>query len=156
MLFVDRVGCLEVTIMKHAAALMPLSAVHEAALELAVHISEATDEASIASLMKNLPSRFEREFERHLQLEESTLLRELEEAGEAELVQRALAEHRDLRDLLAQVASGNRDSLTLFWIALHAHVRFEERELFRIAERVLPGAFLDRPLLSAAPDPTRS
>ena len=67
-------------------------------------------------------------------------------------MQRALAEHRNLRHLIAQIASGDRDSPKLYWIALHARVRFEERELLRTAGMVLPGSFLNQPLVgSAAP-----
>ena len=132
--------------MKHPPGLMPLSAAHDAALRLAVQIAESRDDASIVALMESVPATFAREIEPHLVEEESTLLRKLDEAGEDELVQRTLAEHRNLRDLVAQISAGDRDSLQLFWIALHALVRFEEREVFRVAEAVLPDAVLNRPL----------
>lgn len=132
--------------MSHPIALMPLSAAHDAALCLSLRIAEERDEASIAGLMNSVPATFAREIEPHLLEEERVLLSRLDEAGETELVQRTLAEHQNLRDLVAQISSGNRDSLQLFWIALHALVRFEERELFRVAEAILPDTVLNQPL----------
>ena len=58
-------------------------------------------------------------------------------------VEQTLAEHRLLRDLAARIASGDTASLKPFGVALHDHVRFEERQLFVTAEATLPASYLD-------------
>ncbi|MBS0545222.1 MAG: hypothetical protein JSR40_15990 [Proteobacteria bacterium] len=132
--------------MRHPVALQQLSETHQLALELAEQISRAKDDASIERLMTTVPAVFQRVLEPHLAIEESALLARLDAAGQEEIVRYTLDEHRNLRILAGRIASGDNDSLQDFWITLHALVRFEERELFRIAEAVLPQAVLDHRL----------
>lgn len=131
--------------MKRRAALMQLSREHHTALVLTQRIAQAGDEATMGRLMQAVPSMFERELEPHFQVEETTLLPRLEALGETVLVQRAHAEHRELRDLAARIATGDSTALKPFGVLLRAHVRFEERDLFPTAETVLPAAYLDEP-----------
>lgn len=129
--------------MELPVALRQFSQAHQAALDLAQQISRARDAASISRLMASVPTTFQRELEPHFAAEEAVLLPQLEAAGEEELVRRTLDEHHNLRSLAAQIASGDGASLQLFWIALHALIRFEERQLFQVAGAVLPAALLD-------------
>ncbi len=129
--------------MKRRPALLQLSRDHHTALVLAQRIAKAADEAAVGRLLASVPAFFERELEPHFQTEEATLLPRLEAAGETALVARTLDEHRLLRSLAARLADGDNTSLKPFGDALNSHVRFEERELFVTAERVLPADFLD-------------
>lgn len=129
--------------MKRRAALLQLSREHHTALVLTQRIAQAGDAAAISELMESVTTIFRRELDPHFRAEEAALLPHLEAAGESGIVRRTLEEHRELRRLAARIASGDSASLKPFGIALNAHVRFEERELFATAEAVLPPAFLD-------------
>lgn len=129
--------------MKRRAALLKLSREHHTALVLTQCIAKVSDASAIAGLMESVPAMFRRELEPHFLAEEQNLLPRLKAAGEIELVRRTLEEHRLLRGLAAQIASGHSASLKPFGVALNAHVRFEERELFAAAEALLPSAFLN-------------
>ena len=131
--------------MKRRAALLKLSREHHAALVLGQRIAKAQDAASINDLMEWVPTVFRNELEPHFRAEEAALLPRLEAVGESALRRRTLDEHRLLRELAARIAAGDRHSLKPFGLALNAHVRFEERELFAVAEAVLPAGFLDAP-----------
>lgn len=128
--------------MKRSPALLKLSREHHTALSLALRI-ERGDNA--VALMADLPTIFRNELEPHFQEEENALLPRLQAAGEEALVSRTLAEHAQIRQLVAQIAGGDTASLQPFGELLRAHVRFEERELFVTAERVLPADYLSNP-----------
>lgn len=81
-----------------------------------------------------LVARFRAELEPHFQLEEDGLLQAMDRAGETRLVQRTLAEHERMRELIAQ---NRTDDLGRFANLLTAHIRFEEQELFERAQRTL-------------------
>lgn len=138
--------------MKRRAALLQLSRDHHTALVLAQRIARAADETAVATLMTTVPATFSREIEPHFLCEEGGLLPRLEAAGKGGLVRRTLEEHRTLRELVARIAAGDRTCLKAFGSALHDHVRFEERELFAVAEAVLPAEFLDRAAPAADED----
>jgi hemerythrin-like domain-containing protein len=72
----------------------------------------------------------------HFEVEEGLLLPSIEAVGEVELAQRVRADHARLRALCAR-AGADRDGLRQFGELLRQHVRFEESELFPIAERML-------------------
>ncbi len=131
--------------MKRRPALLQLSCEHHAALVLAKRIAAADGADAIAAQMRSTAEVFARELEPHFQAEEADLLPRLVAAGETAIVEQTLAEHRLLRDLAARIASGDTASLKPFGIALHDHVRFEERLLFVTAEATLPASYLDDP-----------
>jgi hemerythrin-like domain-containing protein len=128
--------------MKRSPALLKLSREHHTALSLALRIERGGDAATQAALLAALPLIFRNELEPHFQEEENALLPQLRQAGEEMLVDRTLAEHGQLRQLVEQIAGGDLASLQPFGELLRAHVRFEERELFLAAERVLPADYL--------------
>lgn len=123
--------------MKRSAALRQLSREHHTALSLALRIAKAADAAARATLLATVPTLFRGELEPHFQEEERDLLPRLADAGEAALVERTLAEHAQLRALAAAIAAGEEAALAPFGRLLQAHVRFEERELFAVAEERL-------------------
>lgn len=124
--------------MKRAPALQQLSREHHTALSLALRIAKAGDDGVRADLMRRVPGLFAAELEPHFQEEEGRLLPQLAAAGEAALVERTLAEHAEMRAQVARLAAGEADALAPFGRLLQAHVRFEERELFVVAEQRLP------------------
>lgn len=129
--------------MKRSPALLKLSREHHTALSLALRIEKATDAAAQDILLATLPGLFRGELEPHFQEEEKALLPQLAQAGEAALVARTLEEHRQIRDLVGRMVDGDHASLPAFGALLRAHVRFEERELFVVAQQVLPANYLE-------------
>jgi hypothetical protein len=124
--------------MKRDARLHPLSSDHHHALVLArkAHRAAASAEAStIADAARAVREAFERELDPHFRIEEELLLPALEVAGEHEAVRRTLEDHASLRGGLE--ALGSAKGLADFASRLEAHVRFEERELFEIAQSKL-------------------
>lgn len=127
--------------MKRDPALRNLSNEHHQGLVLAKRAKKAacTDDAQQA--WNEIRSRFATEMEPHFQDEETGLLPALERAGEAELVKRTLDEHIALRRLIGE---NSVESMIRFAGLLEQHIRFEERELFEAAQRVLTPAELDK------------
>ncbi|KAB2927380.1 MAG: hemerythrin domain-containing protein [Dechloromonas sp.] len=123
--------------MKRSPALRQLSREHHTALSLALRIAKANDTVAREALLASVPRLFNDELEPHFQEEERSLLPQLATAGEMALVARTLAEHAQMRALAAAIAIGNASALAPFGELLQAHVRFEERELFAVAERRL-------------------
>lgn len=130
--------------MKRSDSLLKLSREHHGALVLAKRAQGfgATPGAAAEVFMAQLVATFADELDPHFQAEENTLLPALQAAGESALVKRTLAEHAELRGLIEAVARRDPPALPRFGVALAAHVRFEERELFPAAEAVLAPASL--------------
>ena len=129
--------------MKRCESLALLSREHHAALVLAKKLAATHSGCGdYDGLLAAVPRRFDRELAPHFRLEEQALLPLLTAAGEIELVARTLREHADLRELIRRIRAGDRACLHLFGTKLDAHVRFEERELFPVAETVLTPAAL--------------
>ena len=136
--------------MKRSPALQQLSRQHHPALVLALRIAKADDAAVLAELLAAVPAVFRDELAPHFAAEEATLLPRLAVAGAGDLVARTLAEHERMHALVAAIEAGDGVALKNFGELLQAHVRFEERELFVVAEALLPADFLDAP--AATPD----
>lgn len=125
--------------MKRSPFLRDLSRDHHTALSLANRIAKAEDGA-LATLARDVAKSFDLDLEPHFRREEEDLLVKLSAAGEAPLVRRTLADHGRLRELASRLAGGDASVLKGFGRELHDHVRFEERELFPVAEALLGGA----------------
>ena len=94
----------------------------------------------MVALAQRIVLLFETELEPHFQEEELDLLPLLAASGERELVTRTLDDHEALRKWITRLATargGDGEALSAFGIALAAHVRFEERELFEQAQGCL-------------------
>ena len=85
----------------------------------------------------HVEASFIEELEPHFDIEESLIGKPLEERGEATLAKRLLDEHRALRAFFHPGAGRDASDLGRFGNLLERHIRFEERELFEVAQRVL-------------------
>ncbi|CAG4883368.1 protein of unknown function [Georgfuchsia toluolica] len=128
--------------MKRCSSLAWLSRQHHVTLVLAKHAQRTGTDSTEATrqLMAHAVEIFERELEPHFHVEEETLLPSLTAAGETDRVRRTPDEHKELRCLTSRLRAGDAASLRRFGDILEAHARFEERELFAVAESVLAPA----------------
>ncbi|MEA2124445.1 MAG: hypothetical protein QOI80_1227 [Solirubrobacteraceae bacterium] len=134
--------------MKRSPALTPLSHDHQHALEAALRLRRADAESAAAAVTRFL-AFFEREGRGHFELEEEVLLPVLpaDDAEWGPAVERVHADHAAIRREADALAVGGGPSLTAVRALgrrLHDHVRFEERQLFEVAERRLSAEELSR------------
>ncbi len=116
--------------------LRDLSSEHHQALGLAREIKNVgQDKAAIHALIARVAKVFKEELLPHFEVEEQAILPELQKAGETILVERTIADHVELKRLVA--ALDEQGNLQKFSECLKAHVRFEERELFEVCQRAL-------------------
>jgi hypothetical protein len=131
--------------MKRSVHLHGLSSDHHHALVLAKRIREAADAGWLdAAHAAEVRRRYDEELAPHFAIEEEELLPALELAGQADVADRTLHEHRDLRGHIAAAEAGDLPRLAAFAALLEAHVRFEERDLFTACEALLPSDVLER------------
>ncbi|MFZ2971713.1 MAG: hemerythrin domain-containing protein [Ferribacterium limneticum] len=126
--------------MKRHAALQQLSREHHHALKLSRLARFASDSGhalAIAEAAEKIVETFAEALENHFQSEEKDLLPALAAVGAGELVARTLAEHAELRDLNRRLAEPDSELLARFATLLYDHVRFEEREVFETAQKLL-------------------
>lgn len=127
--------------MKRNPALQPLSREHHTALSLAKSCVRAAQSGNF-DLMSLACQRaiqaYADELEPHFHIEEARLLPLLfGNAAAKPLVNRTLADHQQLRDLIEALRHNDAVALENFGKCLSAHVRFEERELFPALEDFL-------------------
>ena len=130
--------------MKRHPVLQPLSDDHHRALILARRLrrTAASDApVDLEALADEVRRTYEADLAPHFAVEEETLLPALRDAGVHALADRTLADHVRIRALIgnAWTDATIRELGTL----LERHVRFEERELFPEAERVLADEVLE-------------
>lgn len=126
--------------MRRHQQLQDLSREHHTALQLALRAKRAAqsgDTAQIAASAAVCVEAFSVELDPHFVIEENELLPALAQHGEHDLVRRTLADHEQLRSLVVQLAQPDAATLHSFAELLNSHVRFEERELFEVAQRYL-------------------
>lgn len=126
--------------MKRHQQLQELSREHHNALKLALHAKRAAlsgDHAQISASASACVDAFGLELNPHFVAEETALLPALLKEGEQDLVRRTLSEHEAMRALVRQLAQPSATILLDFAELLTAHVRFEERELFEVAQQHL-------------------
>ena len=126
--------------MKRCTALRDLSNEHHHGLVLAKRAIKAAGTADEEKVWRGIQTRFAVDLEPHFQIEELVLLPALEQTGEAELVRRTLDDHVELRRLISE---GSAQAMIEFAELLTQHIRFEERELFEVAQQKLSAAELD-------------
>src|SRR5688500_15211706 len=128
--------------MKRSAALAPLSRDHHRALEIALRMRRA-DEATLADVTSRFRSFWSRHGEGHFDIEEQVLVPALpaDDAEWREGCRRMLAEHAEMRRHARALCgpAPSVEGLRQLGQLLHDHIRFEERELFALLERRLPG-----------------
>lgn len=125
--------------MKRHPQLQDLSREHHSALKLARAARRAAESGAdeMVRLARHVADLFARELDPHFRVEEQGILVELADAGHDPLVQRTLREHAELRRLASRIARPDAQTLLRFGDLLATHVRFEERELFEAAQRVM-------------------
>lgn len=126
--------------MKRCQALRPLSVEHQASLALALRLLQAADTATDEALPGWL-QMVDKELTilaPHFTMEEQILVPLLIEAGAGELAARLVSEHLALRAVADASLSDQRTRLRNFAELLRAHVRFEEREVFELAQQMIP------------------
>jgi hemerythrin-like domain-containing protein len=127
--------------MKRSPELAPLSRDHHVALERALRLRRATPDDVKAAVSAFLEF-FAADGARHFEQEESLLLPALP-AEDAELGERVVREHAEVRGLAeALQRDPDLDRAQELGELLTAHVRFEERTLFPRLESALPPARL--------------
>lgn len=122
--------------MKRSAALLALSREHHSALVWAKRAKRGGGDQP-AVTMALLVQVFDKELAPHFAIEEQGLLVGLQRLGKEELVKRTLAEHDALRRAVESLRAGQGAVIEEFGKMLEAHVRFEERELFVVADELL-------------------
>jgi len=126
--------------MKRHPDLLQLSREHYGALKLARDARRAAasrDAGEVAALAQRVVQVFPVELDPHFRVEEQGILLLLAQAGQHGLVARTLADHAELRRLAQALATPDADTLLRFADLLGAHVRFEEREVFEVAQASL-------------------
>lgn len=140
--------------MQRTEALKGLSREHHEALVLARRASATASDSHSAdalALCSHLTARWQQQFAQHFAREEQTLFPALERAGHGQPVAVARMQHTALRELAERLRQGDVLALVLWGNGMDAHVRFEERTLFPLAQTVLePSALTDVMKLSAA------
>lgn len=123
-----------------------LSAEHQEALLFGRRLLEVSTrpDAELQSAWELLRRRFFAEVQPHFRTEEEELLPALEAAGEDALVARVWEDHEALRALVIDSAEPLRTRLEKLGLRLIAHVRFEEAQVFELAQRRLPPEVLER------------
>ena len=126
--------------MKRIPALRDLSDDHHTALVLARRCRQSVraDAAfSPVAVWQQVAEAFALQLEPHFQIEDRHLLPALDALGETALAERVRADHASLR-ALAKAESPSAPDVEQFGRLLEAHVRFEEREVFEVAQSRLP------------------
>lgn len=126
--------------MKRHQKLQDLSREHHGALQLALKAKRAAmsgDQATIKGMAAACRTAFSTELDPHFSVEEVTLLPLLVAAGEDGLVAQVERDHQELRRLCIELQQPKAATLHGFAELLTSHVRFEERELFVVLERLL-------------------
>jgi hypothetical protein len=130
---------------KRAEALRPLSREHLAALLVAKKLSAAADAEPAARAFLEF---WEHDGQQHFRVEEEVLLPSWALHAEVDraAVARMLEDHLAIRREALHLARGGATLAELHELGrrLHAHVRFEERELFPLIEAALDAASLNR------------
>ncbi len=136
--------------MKRRAELLQLSREHHTALVLAKRAQRLGlgAAADARDFMESLPAIFAEELEPHFQIEEIALLSALRDSSSAKnvsrMVEQTLVEHTALRQLAQEIGAYDFSKLGPFGELLGKHIRFEERELFNLAESLLTPEALAR------------
>ena len=135
--------------MKRAPELAPLSREHHEALVLARRACEP-GRADPALLREQVLRRWGEQFEPHFAAEERVLLPALDAAGATAEAGAAREDHAQLRLLVQGLRAGEAGSLHAWGEAMRAHVQWEERRLFPLAEQLLDLPHIQRGLHAAA------
>ncbi len=131
---------MEIKPIKRSRQLTFLSKDHHEGLLLVWKIRQGTKNGTGHQVIEDYVKWFwEAHLDEHFRQEEEVLAPAME--GNP-LVERMFREHDEIRALLAEGLE-NAERLEKFAVLLNDHIRFEERELFGEAERLIPEEKLD-------------
>jgi hemerythrin-like domain-containing protein len=128
--------------------LIPLSHQHHNALAMCVltrrSLAADASPANVAQLARRAIDRYELELLNHFEIEEQILFPAIQTAlGEISLVASLISQHRQVRDLIAQLRSApTRELLERLCGLLAGHIRREENDLFQMVQARLPQTIL--------------
>ncbi len=123
--------------MKRVPELEPFSHDHHQGLVLARKARRAVEAGDdFAPVFAEIRERFRTELAPHFRVEEEFLAPALRAMGQNGPVDRLLDEHNELRTLCVE-GEATASSLARFAQLLYDHIRWEERELFELAQQVL-------------------
>lgn len=134
--------------MKRADQLQPLSREHHLGLVLSRHAKEcANDVEEIAKHWTKLTDYINQNMTNHFKVEDDLLLAKLQPYQEnhpqvAEVIEKIAEQHQKLYQL-ADSPSLSAVRVQQLGTALYDHIRFEERELFPLAQQLLSEQELD-------------
>jgi iron-sulfur cluster repair protein YtfE (RIC family) len=129
--------------MKRNKNLETLSWEHHDGLVVAFRLEKGIkNQADDQTMVRYLLHTWDHDLQQHFLKEEQTLIKPLDasDAGR-EALQQMLQEHETFRKLIARIRSRHENPLPMikqFYQMLHNHIRFEERNLFPIVERITP------------------
>lgn len=133
--------------MKRSEQLAPLSRDHHVALEVALRLRRA-DPSTVADAVAGFGTYWQEHGAAHFEQEERAVLPLLpdDDAALQAAAARVRDEHRELHELARTALADPTDvqEAAALGELLHAHVRFEERELFPLIEDRLDPDALDR------------
>ncbi|MFC1749537.1 hemerythrin domain-containing protein [Pseudomonadota bacterium] len=125
--------------MKRVSEFRALSSDHHRALVFArkAYKFDAKDDADLCRFWGDVELYFRRELVPHFEIEELYLGRQLKSMGHVVLAERLIDEHHELASFFFQKSNRTEVELHCFGKLLEKHVRFEERELFELAQKWL-------------------
>jgi len=125
--------------MKRATELRSLSKDHHRALVIAKRAKQFNIECetTLANIWMEIEIYYSTELESHFRIEETYIAPHLESPGEIELIKKLYKEHDEIRCYFSPESTRTATDLSDFGKLLEQHVRFEERELFNLAQNSL-------------------
>lgn len=130
---------------------MPLSREHHEALVLARRACEPhRPGADPSGVLEQVLRRWAEHIEAHFRLEELALLPALARAGAPNEAREGALQHEAIRGRIGELKTLGTAALPAWGDAMRAHVQWEERHLFPLAERLLDLPALS-PLLAGTP-----
>ncbi len=127
---------------KRGKELVQLSREHHNGLLLSWKIRTGLDKGvEMERITRYVQAFYEADLKNHF-LKEEELVFSLLPGNE--LVERAIAEHRELEDMISAIAGGSVEQLRMLPEKLDSHIRFEERVLFNRIEAEAPSEALTK------------
>ncbi len=122
--------------MKRSPELRGLSKDHHRALVMAKKAKQTKPKGNlvISEIWNEMEKFYSADLEKHFRIEEKYIGLQLEAIGNLEIVERLYKEHAEIRAYFKPESRRTAETLVQFGELLGKHVRFEERELFNVAQ----------------------
>ena len=106
-------------------------------------VAASKDSVLIQAGWVEIEAYYKTELKPHFHIEESLLAPALMEHGKIEMVDKMQTEHAELQQFFTAECHQTIQDLHDFGVLLAQHIRFEERELFDVAQDILSSDILD-------------